>query len=260
MKEPTPKMRLVYGQKLPQQTNYEADKPSNKKPTAKKTTKSASKAKAVPHARLKAEAWADYFAKMAPTERILMAFTAYRQPLDVSVDQFYSYGKDSFRQLDKDLPGPDYQEVATIVSKWKKLGLLVAGYSYNSLSLEDGAAAAFWEFINKQVQPELVPAEPEKAYTADLPGTLDNLFNFLVMVEHEEVLFTGHVKALQTPHQEKLPSTSRPAAISAAELATILAYSNGQRSGPPLIDKQEGTNDSSCRPGCADRHFPDIAK
>lgn len=190
MEKPAPKLRLVFGEKPPQRPTHEAEKASNKKPTATKTTKSASKTKAVPYAKPKSESWADYFAEMAPTERILMAFTAYRQPKDVNVDQFYSYGNDSFRHLDKDLPGPDYQEVARIVSKWKKLGLLVVGYSYNSLSLEDGAAAAFWEFINKQVQPELVPAEPEKAYTADLPGTLDNLFNFLVMVENEVVLIT----------------------------------------------------------------------
>jgi len=172
MKEPAPKLRLVFGQK------------------STINTKPAATAQAVPTAQLKAQAWTAYFAKMDPTERILMAYTAYRQPKEVSVDQFYGYNNDSFRYLDKGLSGPAYQEIAGILSKWKKIGLLVPGRSSNFRSLEDGVAVAFWQFINKRVHLELFSVEPEQAYTADLPGTLDNLFNFLVMVGHGEVLIT----------------------------------------------------------------------
>jgi len=179
MKKPTPKWRPVFGQKLSpgfKSPTHEEDKPSGDKSTAKQNPKP--------------ESWPDYFAKMDPTERILFASTAYRQPKDASVDQFYSYNYDSFRYLDKDLPGPDYQAVARMLSKWTKVGLLVVGRYSNLLSLQEGAAGAFWQFIDKQAKLELFDVVPEQAYTADLSGTLDNIFNFLVMVEQGEVLIT----------------------------------------------------------------------
>ena len=61
------------------------------------------------------KSWPAYFAKMDLTERILFAFTAYRRPKDMSVDQFYSYNHDSFRYLEKDLLGLDYHDVVKYI-------------------------------------------------------------------------------------------------------------------------------------------------
>lgn len=182
MDNPTPKFRPVFGQKYPsgfRPVTPEAEKPrSSTKPTT------------VPFKKLKPNAWPDYFAMMNTTERILFAFTVFRQPKDESVNQFCGYNHDSFRILDKDLPGPSYQEVTRILTKWTKLGFMeVGGYS-NSLSLKEGVARAFWKFINQQTNPVFMEVEPDQVYPADLTGTLDNLFNFLVMVEQGEVLVT----------------------------------------------------------------------
>jgi len=203
MKE-SPKWRPVFGQKLPsgfKPPTPEEDRPSGNKSStngdsgrdsvrSKPNSKSAADSNSVPLKKLKPKAWADYFVKMNPTERILLAFTAFIQPVDTSVDQFTSYNHDSFRNLDTDLPGPTYQEIVRILTKWTKVGFLVVGRYANSLSLKEGVAGAFWKFIDKQADPVFFEVEPEQSYTADLPGTLDNLFNFLVMVEQGEVLIT----------------------------------------------------------------------
>lgn len=200
----TPKWRPVFGQKLPpgfKPPTQETDRPLENKSTAKANSdrtpdrsktnaKSAAKPNAVPQMKPKPESWPDYFAKMDPTERILFACTAFRKPKDTSIDQLYSYNYDSFRYFDKDLPGPAYHHVARILSKWTKVGLMVVGRSSNFLSLEEGAAGAFWQFIDKQADPMLFEVEPEQSYTADLSGTLDNIFKFLVMIEQGEVLIT----------------------------------------------------------------------
>ncbi|GAB6154695.1 hypothetical protein JCM17380_34450 [Desulfosporosinus burensis] len=202
-----PKWRPVFGEKYPpgfKPPTLETDKPtSNKSPNFNKPTnsnnptnhnkpkaKSTPQQKGVPQKKLKPKDWADYFARMDPTERILFAFTAYRQPKDLSIDQFYNYDKDSFRYLDTDLLGPDYSEVVRMLSKWKNLGLLIVGRYSNLLSLEEGVAEAFWQFIEQQGLLELYKVEPEQSYPAEFPNTLDNIFNFLVMIEQGEVLIT----------------------------------------------------------------------
>ena len=178
----TQKWRPVFGQKLP---------PGFKPPTQEADeSKSAVKSKAAPVKKLKPKAWPDYFAKMDPVERILFAYVAYTQPKDKSIDHFYSYNSDSFRYLDRDLVGLSYQEVVRLLSKWFKVGFLAEGRYSNTYSLKEEAARSFWRFSDKQVNLEFFEFEPEKSYLADLPSTLDNLFNFLVLVEQGEVLVT----------------------------------------------------------------------
>lgn len=197
----TPKWRPVFGQKYPsgfKPPTQEADEPSNNKSTseAKQTTSTLSNSKSVAKAnatfvtKLKPKAWPDYFAKMDTVERILFAYMAYTQPKDESFDQFYGYNPDSFRYLDRNLPGPSYQEVVRLLSKWSKIGFLVEGHYSTTYSLKEEAAKAFWRFIDKQVNLEFFELEPKKSFSADLSGTLDNLFNFLVLVEQGEVLVT----------------------------------------------------------------------
>ncbi|HWQ41159.1 MAG TPA: helicase-associated domain-containing protein [Desulfosporosinus sp.] len=188
MKKPAPKLRLVFGQKPPQRATHEVNKPLGNKSAAKSNSSKTSDRSVKQNP--KPETWPAYFAKMDSTERILFAFTVYRQPKDASIEQLYSYNYDSFRYLDKDLPGPDYKDVARILSKWTKVGLLVVGRFSNLFSLETGAAEAFWQFNDKKVDPELFDVVPDKAYTSDLSGTLDNMFNFLVMIEQGDVLIT----------------------------------------------------------------------
>lgn len=206
----TPKWRPVFGEKYPpgfkppvqeedQTLENESTVPKspawlpnrNKKQTSSPNAKSAAKMTAVPLTKLKSDAWPGYFAKMDPVERILFAYTAYLQPKDESIDQFYSYNSSSFRSLDKDLPGLSYQEVIKLLTKWSKVGLLVEGGRYsNTYSLREEAAETFWQYLNQQVNLELYEVEPEKSFSADLPGTLDNLFNLLVLIEHGEVQVT----------------------------------------------------------------------
>ena len=134
--------------------------------------------------------WSDYFAQMDSTERILLAFTANRQPRDQTINEFYGYSSESFRFLDHNLPGPDYSDVASMLKKWKKVGFLVVGRYPNSYSFVDAVAEVYWQWINEQATPEIVGFEPTQAYTADLPETMDNILAFLVMADQGEVLLT----------------------------------------------------------------------
>jgi hypothetical protein len=187
--EPVTKWRPVFGQKLP--PGYVPPNHAVKQtPTSKSSAKADSGRKAKPVPKAKPVSFPDYFAKMDPTERILFAYTVYKQPQDWSIDEFYGYRADSFRYLDNDLAGPGYHDVAKILTKWTKVGLLTDG-SYNDYhSLAEGAAAVFWQWLEKLAAPEILNVEPEQTYTADLSGTLDNILNFLVLVEQEEVLIT----------------------------------------------------------------------
>ncbi|MCO1603410.1 helicase-associated domain-containing protein [Desulfosporosinus nitroreducens] len=226
----TPKWRPVFGEKLPpgfKPPTHEAGQPSvnnssknavssrplepSNKQNPKTSIKSVPKPNAVPQKKLKPESWPDYLAKMDPLERILLAFTVYRQPKDVSIDQFYSYNYDSFRYLDRDLLGPDYPEAIRIISKWKKVGLMVEGRYSNLLSLEKGVTEAFWQFIDDQVYPELSKLVPVRSYTADLSGTLDNIFNFLVMVEQGEVSITRAREVNKNSLKRVLTALTEPA-------------------------------------------------
>lgn len=185
MKEPsTPKFRPVFGQKLPS-----GFIPSTTAPHQTSTTKAQPKTGSA-QKKVKPVSWPGYFATLDPTERILLAYTVYRQPEDWGMSDFYSYTSDNFSYLDKDLPGLAYTEVAKLLTKWTKVGILEAGHSYNSYSLKEGVSEAYWQWLSKQAQPESFDFEPEKIYTSHLSGTLDNLLNFLVMVDQGEVLLT----------------------------------------------------------------------
>lgn len=215
-KTKTPKWRPVFGEKYPpgfkpptqvtdETSDAEtADKEStararqerlsgqNSKTNAQGNRKTEVKENSRPLKRLKPKAWPDYFAAMDATEKILFAYTVYKQPKDESIDRFYGYGYDGlgFRSLDSDLPGLSYQQVVRLLAKWSKIGLMVTGRYANSYSLKEEAVKAFWKFIDKQTDLELIELEPQASFPADLSSTLDNLFNLLVLVEQGEVLIT----------------------------------------------------------------------
>lgn len=211
--EAVTKWRPVFGQKLPPgfvPPNYAA----NQTPTSKSSAKADSGRKAKP------VSFPDYFAKMDPIERILFAYTAYKQPQNWSIDEFYGYRADSFRYLDNDLPGPGYHDVAKILTKWTKVGLLTNGSYHHTHSLAEGAAAAFRQWLEKLAAPEILNIEPEQTYTADLSGTLDNILNFLVLVEQEEVLITRNNELNKHSLKRILPAlkeTTRPDKFSSRE-------------------------------------------
>jgi len=185
MNEPTtPKFRPVFGTK-----SIERVTPSTTAPTQTSTSKAPS-IKGSTQKKVKPVSWSAYFATLDSTERILLGYTVYRQPEDWGMGGFYSYNSDNFCYLDQDLPGLDYTGVARLLTKWTKVGLLEAGRSYNSYSLKEGVSEAYWQWLSKQVPQESSDFEPEKIYTSHLSGTLDNLLNLLVMIDHGEVLVT----------------------------------------------------------------------
>ena len=204
----TPKWRPVFGETYPpgfmppnEDDEFSSDESevkatmawmidNNRRSSNSPKPKSAAKTNAAPVLKLKPKAWPDYFAKMDPVERILFAYMAYLMPEDESLDRFNNYSYKSFRYLDEDLPGLDYPETSRLLSKWIKIGFLTKGHESNTYTFKDEAARAFRRFINKQVESEMAELEPEKSLRADLPGTLDNLFNFLVLVELGEILVT----------------------------------------------------------------------
>ena len=214
----TPKWRPVFGQKLPPgfKPPTQADESSYNQSTAKASpqqlsSKSKSKVNSAPVKKLKPKAWPDYFTKMDSVERILFAYMAYTQPKDKTIDHFYSYNNDSFRYLDSDLLGLSYPEVVRLLSKWIKIGFLAEGHYSNTFSLKEEAARAFWRFSDKQINQELFAFEPDKTYRADLPSTLDNLFNFLVLVERGEVLVTRSHEINKNSLKRILASLTEPA-------------------------------------------------
>ena len=187
MNEPTPKFRPVFGSKeleiVPSSTTS-VQKTSTTKTSAKKG--SAQKKKDKP----KPISWPDYFAKMDSIARILFGYIVYRQPHDLGMYHFYNYNSGSLNLADEDLPELDYAEGESLFSQWKKAGLLVTGTSYSTYRLKEGVAEAYWQWLNKQIPRESCAVEPEKVYSSDLAGTLDNLLNLLLKIEHGEVLVT----------------------------------------------------------------------
>jgi len=185
MNEPTtPKFRPVFGTKSIERvtptTTTTHQTSSNKDPIK---TGSAQK-------KLKPVSWPDYFATLDSTERILLGYIVYRQPEDLGMHDFYNYNLEGLSLLDKDLPSLDYAEVESLLTQWKKVGLLEAGRSYYSYRLKEGLAEAYWQWLRKQASPQSFDFEPEKIYTSHLSVTLDNLLNLLVMINHGEVLVT----------------------------------------------------------------------
>ncbi|MDR3541048.1 MAG: helicase-associated domain-containing protein [Desulfosporosinus sp.] len=184
MKEPTPKFRPVFGSKslerVPPATNATHQTSTTKDPLK---TGSAQK-------KLKPTSWPDYFAKLDSTERILLGYIVYRQPEDLGMHDFYNYNSGSLSLLDQDLPDLDFAEVERLLTRWKKVGLLDTGRSYHSYRLREGVSEAYWQWLRKQASPQSFDFEPEKIYPSHLSGTLDNLLNLLVMIDHGEVLVT----------------------------------------------------------------------
>lgn len=206
---PAPKWRPVFGQSLPKgfvPPNYEnsqaaAGKAGNDKsatrqlaekirqtpvtqPALKNTVKDSAPIKLNP------ATLPQYFAKMDPLERILLAYVIYKQPKGWQPESFYSYEPDSLRYLDDDLPGPGYPEIAKVLTKWTKAGILSMERRNGPLSLADGVAPVFWQWLAKKAVPFVRGIEPQKIYAADLPGTMDNILNFLLWVERGEILVT----------------------------------------------------------------------
>ena len=144
----------------------------------------------LPQKKTKPISLSDYFTQMDTTERILLAYTVYKKPKDWGLNEFYSYGEESFRYLDNELPGLAYHDITKLLEKWTKLGILEAGRFYDSYNFVEDTAAAFWQWIDKQVAPEVFPEVPEQVNSADLSSTLDNMLNILVMIERGEVLVT----------------------------------------------------------------------
>ena len=184
MNEPTPKFRPVFGTKA-----LERVTPSTTATHQTSTTKGHPKTGSA-QKKLKPTSWPDYFAKLDSTERILLGYIVYRQPDDLGMHDFYNYNSESISLLDKDLPDLDYTEVESLLTRWKKVGLLEAGRSYYSYRLKEGVSEAYWQWLSKQAPSESFDFEPEKIYTSHLSGTLDNLLNLLVMIDHGEVLVT----------------------------------------------------------------------
>ncbi|HEY8909106.1 MAG TPA: helicase-associated domain-containing protein [Desulfosporosinus sp.] len=206
MKEPTtPKFRPVFGQKLPS-----GFAPPTAAPHKTSTTNASSK-KDSAQKRLKPVEWPSYFATLNPTERILLAYTVYRQPEDWGMSDFNSYTSSNFSSLDIDLPGLAYDEVVRLITKWRKVGFLEAGRSYNSYTLKDGVTHAYWKWLRKQAPLESFNLEPDKIYLSHLSGTLDNLLNFLMMVNQGEVMLTRTREINKHSMKRILASLTEPA-------------------------------------------------
>ncbi len=190
MSEPTkPKFRPVFGTK-----SIELVSPLTPMPqptsTAKASTTKTSQKKGSTQKRAKHMSLPKYFSSLDPTERILLAYTVFRKPEDWGMSDFYTYTSDNFSYLDKDLPGLDYHEVTRLLTQWTKAGILTSGRSYNSYSLNDGVSEPYWKWLRNQAPPDNFDFKLEKIYPSFLSDSLDNLLNFLVMVDQGEVLLT----------------------------------------------------------------------
>ena len=155
--------------------------------------------------------WPEYFAQMDPTERILFAFTAFRQPFDQRSHEFYAYDTDSFRYLDSNQPCLTSTETEHMLIAWKKVGLMKVGRYSNSYSFAEGAAEAYWQWLNKQANLTVVGLEPEQALLADLPGTMDNILTILVMVDQGEILVTLNEEINKHSVKRVMASLTEPA-------------------------------------------------
>jgi len=184
MKEPTPKFRPVFGTKAIEIITP-ATNAAHQTSTAKDPLKTGSAQK-----KLKPTAWPDYFAKLDSSERILLGYIVYRQPEDLGMNDFYNSSSGSISLLDQDLPDLDYEEVESLLTRWKRVGLLEAGRSYYSYRLKEGVPEAYWQWLGKQASQENFGFEPETIYPSHLAVTLDNLLNLLVMIDHGEVMVT----------------------------------------------------------------------
>ncbi|MDR3586487.1 MAG: helicase-associated domain-containing protein [Desulfosporosinus sp.] len=184
MNEPTPKFRPVFGSKSLERVPPAATA-TNQTPTTKDPLKTGSAQK-----KLKPTAWPDYFAKLDPTGRILLGYIVYLQPEDLGMYDFYNHKSESLSLLDKDLPDLNYAEVESLLTRWKKVGLLEAGRSSFSYRLKEGVSEAYWQWLRKQASPQSFDFEPEKIYSSHLSGTLDNLLNLLGMIDRGEVVVT----------------------------------------------------------------------
>jgi len=185
MKEPTtPKFRPVFGTK-----ELERVIPSTTTAKQTSTTKDPKK-KGSAQKKLKPVFWPDYFAKLDSTARIILGYIVYRQPEDLGMHDFYNNDSESISLLDRELPGLDYAEVESLLTQWKKVGLLETGRSYYSYRLKEGVSEAYWKWLRKQAPQESFDLEPETIYTSHIAGTLDNLLNLLVLIDHGEVLVT----------------------------------------------------------------------
>jgi len=184
MKEPTPKFRPVFGTKAIEIITP-ATNAAHQTSTAKDPLKTGSAQK-----KLKPTAWPDYFAKLDSSERILLGYIVYRQPEDLGMNDFYNSSSGSISLLDQDLPDLDYEEVESLLTRWKRVGLLEAGRSYYSYRLKEGVSEAYWQWLGKQASQENFGFEPETIYPSHLAVTLDNLLNLLVMIDHGEVMVT----------------------------------------------------------------------
>ena len=185
MKEPTtPKFRPVFGTKELELVNPSTSA-ANQTSMTKKPPKKGSAQK-----RLKPVAWPDYFAKLNSTERILLGYIVYRQPDNLGMNDFYNYNSAGLRLLDEDLPDLGYDEVGSLLTQWKKVGLLETGRMYYSFRLKEGVGEAYWKWLRKQAPPEGFNLEPENVNSSQLSGTLDNLLTLLLMIHRGEVMVT----------------------------------------------------------------------
>jgi len=185
MSEPTtPKFRPVFGTKSLERV-YPSTTAANQSATNKDQLKRGSDQK-----KLKPVSWPDYFVKLDSSERILLGHIVCCQSEDMGMHDFYNYNSERISLSDKDLPDLDYVKVERLLNQWKKIGLLEAGRSYYSYRLKEGVCEAYWQWLSKLAPPESFDFEPEKTYSSHLAGTLDNLLNLLVMIDHGEVLLT----------------------------------------------------------------------
>jgi len=217
MNEPTmPKFRPVFGTK-----EIERVPPSPTIPQPTSNTKAARK-KSTSQKRDKHMSWPKYFTSLNSIERILLAYTVYVKPEDWGISDFFSYTSNNFTYLDKDLPSLDYYEVIKLVTKWTKAGILEPGRSYESYSLKEGVAETYWAWLRKQAPPDSFQFELEKVYPSHLSGSLDNLLNFLVMVNQGEVLLTRTHEINKHSMKRILASLTEP--VGPPELFTPESY------------------------------------
>ncbi len=215
-KPTTPKWRPVFGEKL-----SPGSTPPTNVPHQTSTTEAPAKT-ASAQKKVEPVSGPVYFATMDSIERIIFASTVYRQPKDWSLNEFSSYNAGSFSFLDKDLPGLAYLDIVKLLTKWTKVGLLEAGRYSKTYSLKEGVAEAYWQWLNEQITPKGLEFEPEKIYPSELPSTLDNMLNFLVMVDQGEVLVTQNQEINKHSLKRVLASLFEP--IRAPKIFTSESY------------------------------------